>query len=217
MAKKTKKGFDMDAVMNEAATATKGSKSKSKIPVIDVPELKQSIKEWLEANREAKTQESIMTKAFGLIRPVAEALRVRSCRDSKEFLNSVKLRSKEGEPTITFTQTASFTGIGQESKAVLQKTCEENDIDYDRYFESVPQISLKKDLTPEQREKVIKKMITTFKEQMREYFDVKYPITVKPQLLKDLAFDDGVERLFERLGPGSAASVITPKKPSLKA
>jgi len=216
MAKKGKsKGFDMDAVLSGAAKANGGSKSKSKVPVYDTPELEQAILHWLAANKEIKTQESIAENAFRVILPRAQELRIQSSRDLKEFLNSVKLRVDGG--TVTFTQKTTFSNIEQESKPVLVKVCDEEGVDFDRYFTPTPVISLKSDLTDEQRKEAVGKLVETFGADWTDFFDVKYPIKVESQLLKDEVFEEPVAKLMERLGPGSAANVIKPYKPSLRA
>ena len=95
------------------------------------------------------------------------------------------------------------------------KACEQVKLPFDQYFAPTPFVSVKKDLSPEARAEIIKKIVTVFGPQWADLFDVKYPIEVRPQLLKDLHSDDKARALWALLGPESEMQLIAPYKPSI--
>lgn len=212
MAKKKAENLDVEALLSAADAETVKSKSKSDIPTFDVPELADTIKLWKDAKEAEKTAKSNQQNAESVIFPKAESLRVRASKERHEFLNSVRLNPGG----VTFTQKNVFSDIPSSEKAQLQKVCEEEGVQYSKYFESYPDISLVSDLTKEQLDRVVKGLVKEFGSELTSFFAIKYPVRVLTPFIKDVVFDDKVERVMNRLGPASPDPIIKPYKPSLR-
>jgi len=224
MAKKPKKEeFDLEVAML-GATGGKASKSKSKIPVHEVPELeyideitkekKNFISDWMNAQSAMKTAESTKKACEQNIFPIAQQLRIGDCRETNTFLNSIKVCIEPN--TLTFTQKSQFSDIDQEHKTRIQDVCEDENVDYDEYFEPFPVVSLNEDLTKEQKSTIIKKLFEVFGSEFPHLFDLKYPIRVKAEkFARDLVFKASVGAVFSKLGPENE-NIVTMYKPSLK-
>lgn len=228
--KMTKKKISVEELMM-AASGGKTSKSKSKLSIHDVPELKYEeqitdengnthiiktdyISRLIEAKAAIKTNESILTECERRIFPIAEQFRREDSKEKNEFQSSTKIRVEPN--TLTYTQTAKFSAIDQEHKQLLIDTCDEEGVEYSEYFEPAPAVSLKSDLPISKKDEVIRKLFKTFGEEFKEVFDLGYPIRVKAeQFSRDMVFKAKVAAVYEKLGPTNE-NIIKMNKPSVK-
>jgi hypothetical protein len=194
-----------DALSIFSQAATKPAKSgKSKTPVIEIPALEVSIKEWLRADKamsDAKAQKQL---AEAVILPVAEEQRVRECRRDGEFHSSVKLNGQ----VLVSTQNQ-YTDIIVEDRANLEKVFGDKT---DTYFKPTMEITLTDAALSD--EKILQKLIAAVgQENLATYFTIKQSIKPTEQLHEQRTLDPEVAAKAKQL---MDQGILKPYKPAVK-
>ena len=83
--------LNVGSILAKAASKTESKPSKSKNPVIELPEQKSAIKDWLTASADLKDAEARKATAEESILPAAEKARIEACRRDGKYYSSVKV------------------------------------------------------------------------------------------------------------------------------
>lgn len=190
-------------ILKKAATK-KESKSKSKTPQVDRPDLNDAIDKWLEAAKMEKDAKAMKSQAEGVILPEAEEERVKASQDAGEYNSSVKINGK-----ITVSVQSRYTNIGTEHEETLREAAGDR---YDEFFKEKTEVSLKPSLL-EDEEAMGKIIEAVGEENFARFFDVKQAITPTKAFHEQRSTSKDVRELFERLND---EGIVKPYKAAVK-
>ena len=216
--------------MDMAPAATTETKGKSKVPTINIPEVMESCKEFVDATREIADAEAKQGRAATKIKAVAELRRIQASREMGEHQTSINvngqvtyivqnryLKIADTAKTPLATLIAKLTGIFGEA--------------YKTYFVPAHEFSVKKEATTAKNIKILQEL---FKDDPVRRQALATVIGCAPQDIPK--FSDLIERestlkpteafhIARTMKPDVAllaeqakvAGIVTPISPSLKA
>lgn len=185
-----------------AAKDPKGPKSKT--PIVEIPALEVSIKEWLKADADADDAKSRKELAETVILPAAEDARVKECRRDGEFHSSVKLNGH----VLVSTQSR-YSDIASEDYGNLEKVFGDKT---DDFFKPKMEITLTEAALAD--EKILQKLISAVgQENLNTYFKVKQYIKPSDQLHEQRALNAEVGAKAKQL---MDAGILKPYKSAVK-
>lgn len=156
--------LNVGSILAKAASKTESKPSKSKNPVIELPEQKGAIKEWLDAAKDLKDAESRKATAEEKILPAAEKARIDACRRDGKYYSSVKV-----EDLITVSVQNRYSPINTADFPAIEDLFGEKASDF---FATKTEISLTDAALND--EKIIEKLINAVgEENFKTFFNVK--------------------------------------------
>lgn len=151
----------------KAATGPAPKKSKSKTPVVELPDLADAIKEWVGAKELEKDAKTRLSGAQEEMVPVAEEARRKVCMDSGSYESSVKI--KAGDQVVTMSTKNAYSKIPTEMDGDLDEIFGE---DKARFFKEKMEISLTEAALAD--EKIVNKLVEAVgAENLTKYFNIK--------------------------------------------
>jgi len=151
-----------DLLSKAAQSSVKPSKSKT--PIVNLPEADKAITKWLKANADLKDAEARKADAESEILPLAEEARVAECRRDGKFYSSVKVDDK-----ILISTQNRYSQIDPKDYSTIEEYFSSKAEDF---FKSKTDISLTEAALND--ETILKKLIAAIgEENIRQYFNVK--------------------------------------------
>lgn len=191
-------------ILKKAAKTDSGSKSKSKTPTIDRPDLNDAIDKWLEASKMEKDAKALKEQAEGVILPEAEDERVKASMGGGECQSSVKINDK-----ITVSVQSRYTTISTENEEKIRNVVGDK---YDEFFKEKTEVSLKASLL-EDEEAMGKIVAAVGEENFAKFFDVKQNIVPTKAFHEQRATSKTVQEMFNKLND---EGVVKPYKAAVK-
>jgi len=191
-------------ILKKAAKSDSGSKSKSKTPEVDRPDLNEACDKWLEAKKMAKDAEALQAQAEGVILPEAEEERVKASQGGGECQSSVKINGK-----ITVSVQSRYTNISTDHEDTIRKVVGDK---YDEFFKEKTEVSLKSSLL-EDEEAMGKILEAIGEDNFGKFFDVKQNIVPTKAFHEQRSTSKDVREMFEKLND---EGIVKPYKAAVK-
>jgi hypothetical protein len=191
----------------KVASAPAAKKSKSTTPVVELEELSDQVKTWVEAKKNEKDAKARLSGAGEEIKPVAEEARRKICMDTGNYASSVKI--KAGGETITMSTKNAYSKIPTEQAPQLDEIFGE---DKDKFFKEKMTIALT-DAAMNDEEIVNKLVEAVGAENLAKYFDIKQFIEPTEALHTQRSTDAKVAAMADR---AINEGVLRPYSPSFR-
>jgi len=155
------------SVLSKAAQKVESKPSKSKNPVIELPDKRKAIDTWLKAHADLKDAEARKATAEEEILPAAETERIAACRRDGKYYSSVKIEDK-----ITVSVQNRYSPINTSDFPAIEEVFGDKASDF---FSTKTEISLTDAALND--EKLIEKLIAAVGEdKFGLYFNVKQTV-----------------------------------------
>ncbi len=159
--------LNVGSILAKAASKTESKPSKSKNPVIELPEQKTAIKDWLKAASDLKDAEARKATAEESILPAAEKARIEACRRDGKYYSSVKV-----EDLVTISVQNRYSPINTSDFPAIEDLFGEKASDF---FSTKTEIKLTDAALND--EKIIEKLINAVGEDnFKTFFEVKQSV-----------------------------------------
>jgi hypothetical protein len=193
-----------DALNFVAGLATTTSAKKDTKPVIQVPELAESIETYIVRKAEADTAQALADAAKDQIVAAVGPKRLELCVRAGKVISSVSVNRR-----LTFTQTSRYSTVPEARKEALAEAFGDS---FGRYFQSTLAISLKRQSAND--EQVLTELVSALgPEFFQAHFDVRRDLLVQDAFHNDFTTRSEVQELAQ---PFFEEQTIRPYSPSLK-
>ena len=183
--------------------ATKSAKKDTK-PVIQAPELAESIETYIVRKAEADTAQALADAAKDQIVSTVAPKRLELCVQAGKVISSVSVNRR-----LTFTQTSRYSTVPETRKEALSEVFRDS---FGRYFESTLSISLNRASAND--EYVLTQLVSALgADFFREHFEVRRDLLVLSAFHNDYTTRSEVQELAQ---PFFEEQTIRPYSPSLK-
>jgi hypothetical protein len=191
-------------LLKKAAKKKAGSKSKSKTPEVDRPDLNEAIDKWTEGSKMEKDGKALKAQAEGVILPEAEEERVKVSGDDGSYHSSVKINGK-----ITVSVQSRYTTIDTDHEEKIREVVGDK---YDEFFKEDTKVSLKPSLLED--EDAMGKIIDAVgEENFERFFDVKQSIVPTRAFHEQRSTNKEIREMFEELND---EGIVKPYKAAVK-